>query len=102
LKGKGSIPKRPKVAATVKSTTHVGRGEKPEWFVQKMKSGHIGVFHRERIGDSRLQRIKEEYRPAAPQMLGNKDVLEFIERRAYERLDRELRRQVNYLFGGGR
>jgi hypothetical protein len=89
---------RRKVITTVKTgSTHVGRGEKPEWFVQKMASGHIGVFYREG-----LQSIKQEYRLATPQMLGNSKVLKLIEERAKVRLDKELTHQIKYLFGGGR
>jgi hypothetical protein len=67
-----------------------------------MKSGYIGVFHREKITGSGLQRIKEEYRLAVPQMLSNKDILALIEKRAHERLDKELKHQINYLFRDGK
>ena len=78
----------------------------PHAFIQKMSNGHIGVFQRHTDGETgkmvpRMP-IKQLYAPSFPQMLGNKEVLKYIEMKAHYRLDKELRHQINYLFGGGR
>jgi hypothetical protein len=72
----------------------------PHSFIAQMKSGHIGVFSRA-TGAPRLP-IEQKYGPSVPQMMGNKDVIDFIEKRARERLDKELRHQIAYLLGGGK
>jgi hypothetical protein len=71
----------------------------PEAFIATVGAGHVGVF--ERKGDARLP-INQKYRLSVPQMLGNKDILEYIDKRAQDRLDKELLHQTKYLFGGGR
>jgi hypothetical protein len=99
-------PKKPsrsrKVVAGVKFST---KASLPNAFIQKMSSGHVGVFERmagkggERVG--RLP-IKQLYAPSFPQMLGNDEVLKYIEMKAHYRLDKELHHQVKHLFGGGK
>ncbi|GHV50412.1 hypothetical protein FACS1894216_02560 [Synergistales bacterium] len=89
------IGRRRTVVAGVKFGNAVAM---PHSFVAQMKSGHIGVFARK----SGSRTIKQHYSPAVPQMLGNKDVLKYIEEQAHERLDKELRHQISYLFNGGR
>lgn len=71
----------------------------PYSFVAKVGSGHVGVFSR--VGSASLP-IRQKYGPSIPQMLGNETVLKYIEERAKERLEKELRHQIDYLFGGGR
>ena len=78
--------------------------EIPHAFIQKMKSGHVGVFKRAGDGDALVKRlpIEQLYAPSFPQMLGNDEVLRYIEIKAHHRLDKELRHQITYLLGGGR
>jgi hypothetical protein len=69
-----------------------------------MSSGHVGVFSRMEESGKFVGRmpIKQLYAPSFPQMLGNKEVLEYIEMKARYRLDKELGHQISYLFGGGK
>lgn len=71
----------------------------PYSFIAKVGNEHVGVFSR--VGNTSLP-IKQKYGPAIPQMLGNEAVLKYIEEQAKGRLERELRHQINYLFGGGK
>lgn len=89
--------KRQTVVAGVKFGSAVAM---PHSFIARMKNGHIGVYSRKR-GAGRNP-IKQRYSPSAPQMIGNDEVLGYIEKRAHERLDKELRRQIVYMLGGGR
>ena len=72
----------------------------PHSFIARMPNGHLGVYSR-KSGAGRNP-IKQRYGPAVPQMLGNLSVLGYIETRANERLEKELRHQISYLFSGGR
>jgi hypothetical protein len=99
-------PKKPsrsrKVVAGVKFST---KASLPHAFIQKMSNGHVGVFERKAgKGGERVKRlpIKQLYAPSFPQMLGNDEVLKYIEMKAHYRLDKELRHQIAYLLGGGR
>jgi hypothetical protein len=77
----------------------------PHAFVQKMESGHVGIFTRENEKGTMLYKrlpIRQLYAPSFPQMLGNDEVLKYIEIRAHHRLDKELRHQITYLLGGGK
>lgn len=71
----------------------------PYSFVAKVGNGHVGVFTR--VGKAGLP-IKQKWGPSIPQMLGNEAVLRYIEEQAKVRLEKELRHQIDYLFGGGR
>jgi hypothetical protein len=72
---------------------------------------YVGVFYRTgrifskakalRQGSSRTE-IKAVYSLSVPEMAGKEEVLDFIEKRAHERLDKELKHQINYLFRGGK
>jgi hypothetical protein len=74
--------------------------EMPHSFITEMKSGHVGVFSR--VNNAPRLPIEQKYGPSVPQMVGSKDVINFIEKRARERLDKELRHQITYLLGGGK
>ncbi|MDR1510899.1 MAG: phage tail protein, partial [Synergistaceae bacterium] len=92
------VEKRKTVIAGVK----FGTKEKfPHGFVAWMEGGHEGLWHRTG-GKTRSGRreISEFFGPSVPQMLGNKHVLDFINKGIHERLDKELRRQISYLLGG--
>lgn len=56
-------------------------------FVAKMPNGHIGVY--ERAGISRYP-IKQLYGPSAPQMLGNKNILDGLSEEAEETMLQRL------------
>lgn len=71
----------------------------PYSFVAKVGNGHVGVFSR--VAGESLP-IKQKWGPSVPQMLGSEAVLKYIEEQAKGRLEKELRHQINYLFGGGR
>lgn len=91
------VVKRKAVIAGVK----FGNAEEiPNSFIAQMKSGHVGVFSR--ANNAPRLPIEQKYGPSVPQMIGNKDVIDFIEKRARERLDKELRHQIAYLLGGGK
>jgi hypothetical protein len=61
-------------------------------FVGRMPSGHLGVFLR--AGKRRLP-INELFGPPIPEMLGSKDVAEWVEQKAQERLDERLDHEIN-------
>jgi hypothetical protein len=97
-------PRKPRARGEKKKTVVAGvkfgnAKPMPHSFVARMKSGHVGVYSRK---DGTGRTIKQHYSPSVPQMMGNEKALEYIEKRAYERLDKELRHQVGYLFSGGR
>jgi hypothetical protein len=78
--------------------------EFPYSFVAEMQNGHKGVFTRNKDDpeyDGRLP-IRQEFSLSPPQMINNLKVLEYIEKRAQERLDKELTHQISYLLGGGK
>jgi hypothetical protein len=74
--------------------------EMPHSFIVQMKSGHIGVFSR--VSNAPRLPIEQKHSLSVPQMLGSRNVIDFIEKRAHERLDKELRHQITYLLGGGK
>ncbi|MDR1471565.1 MAG: phage tail protein [Synergistaceae bacterium] len=77
----------------------------PYMFIQKMGTGRVGVFSRKNNETNEISGrmpITQKYAPSFPQMLGNEEVLKYVEMKAYYRLDKELGHQVRYLFGGGR
>ncbi len=69
-------------------------------FLARMKSGHVGVFRRT-AGSSSLP-IAKLSGPSTPQMLESPGVREFVEKRAQERLSKELEREVNAFLMGYR
>jgi hypothetical protein len=103
-----ALPKKPPAKGTpVKRRRTVIAGVKfgsakamPHSFIAEMKNGHIGIYSRKQ--DAKRNPIEQRYGLSVPQMIGNAAVLEYIERQAHDRLDKELRHQVAYLAGGGR
>lgn len=86
-------PKRRKpIVASVKKSGGALKGA----FVPQLNSGHSGVFTR--VGLSRLP-IKELHGPSAPQMLGEKSVIEEVERTAEETMTQRLSHEAVRLLG---
>lgn len=68
-------------------------------FIGRLGSGKTGVF--ERIGEKRLP-IKMLYGPSAPQMLGNDNVADKIEKTAAETMDKRLDHEIGRLLDGAK
>jgi hypothetical protein len=68
-------------------------------FIPVLKSGHRGLF--ETIPGSKTAagntKIKQKYGPRVPDILSNKEVLSKVERKAGERLQKNLTHEVDYL-----
>lgn len=70
-------------------------------FTAKMPSGHIGVF--ERTGDYNSkgeEKIKENYGPSVPQMLGNKESLKIIEMETIRNIEENMSSETERLLRG--
>lgn len=67
---------------------------KPKPFVAEMKNSHMGVFVRK--GRSRLS-IKELYGPSVPQMIKNEEIMDSIEKRTSEVLNKRIDHEISYL-----
>lgn len=67
-------------------------------FVQKLKNGHVGVFHR--VGKSRYP-IKQNYSLSAPSMLKHTCSDEKMQRYINTRYAKELTQQVKFLLSKG-
>lgn len=61
-------------------------------FVARMKSGHVGVFQRDR---NRRLPISEKFSLAVPQMLENPVVIEQIQEGVLKRYERTLTHEIN-------
>lgn len=66
-------------------------------FIARLGSGKTGVF--ERVGDKRFP-IKLLFGPSAPQMLGNENVANMIEKTATETMDKRLDHEIGRLLDG--
>ena len=103
-------PKKNKTpsAAVLKASSLVAFESKKNVFVAQMKSGHIGIFERQsnKYSSSRgagrtkhTQTLRELLSPAAPQMVGNQEVMRTVEDRVNEvinqRIDHEIERLLN-------
>lgn len=64
-------------------------------FVARMQSGHIGVFERDL--DKRALPIEQKYGVSDAQMVGNPEVLEAIDKRAVEVMDRTVEHELERL-----
>lgn len=86
-------------------------------FVAQMKNGHRGVFERveaepdgglEKRGaktrratlNKHTQRIEEKYSPSAPQMAGNEKVMESVEKKVNEVINRRIEHEIERLLRG--
>lgn len=86
-------PKRRKpIIASVKKSGGTLKGA----FVPQLSSGYAGVFTR--VGLSRLP-IKELYGPSAPQMIGEKSVIEEVENKAEETMIQRMSHEAVRLLG---
>ena len=90
-----STPDRDKTVSAVvlKNNKPVEFDRKNDVFVQRMNSGHIGIFKREETG-----KIKELYGPSAPKMTENKEVIQEIEQRVHEVLNQRIEHEIERLF----
>ncbi|MFA9464048.1 MAG: phage tail protein [Velocimicrobium sp.] len=66
-------------------------------FVQKMETGHIGVFARVLNGT----KIKQLYGPSIPQMIKREEVIADIEQKANEMLAKRIQHEINRILEGG-
>ena len=81
-------------------------------FLARMKSGHVGVFHRtgeygrnkhrNKRGEFDQEEIKTLNGPSTPQMLGSPSVAAFIQQRMEERLAKNMEHEVNAFLMGYR
>jgi hypothetical protein len=67
-------------------------------FVAQMESGHLGVF--ERVGDSNLP-IEEKYGPSVPKMAKNTVVLQVVEDRVNEIVNKRIEHEIDRILSGG-
>lgn len=59
---------------------------------QMRSSGYIGVF--QRVGKSRLP-IRQLYGPSVPQMIGSRNVSQWVEEKAQEKLEERLEHEIS-------
>lgn len=64
-----------------------------------MKSGHVGIFARKDINNSR-SKIKQLYSPSVPEMLGHKSVEKLYEDKAAKIIDQCVEAEINKALGG--
>lgn len=71
-------------------------------FLARMKSGHLGVFHRtgETRENSKLEIIKQNYGPSIAQMLGAKSVVAYVEEKAQKRIEKNLNHEIERILKG--
>ena len=94
----GKVPSgRPKNPVFVQ-VKKAGGGTIKSAFLARMKSGHVGVFHRAN-GNSSLP-IQQNYGPSVPQMLESKSVTAFICDRAQEVLSDRLEHEIDVILRG--
>jgi hypothetical protein len=74
-----------------------GGGPIKRAFTAQMASGHTGVY--QRVGDKRFP-IRQLHGPAVPQMIDNKEVGEWVEEKASERLEERLDHEINRVLEG--
>lgn len=92
-------------AAVLKASSLVRFGNQNNVFVQKMKSGHIGIFERKageyaknRSGKSKhSEKLKELLSPAVPQMVGNEAVMQTVEDRVNEVINQRIDHEIDRL-----
>lgn len=75
-----------------------GGGTIKSAFLARMKSGHLGVFHR--VNGNKSIPIQQTYGPSIPSMLGTKNVSAFIEERANKVLQECVIHDVNNVLMG--
>lgn len=92
-------PTLPVQHATVSAAVLADSGRTPfaEAFIAKMKSGHTGMF--ERDGTSRLP-ITEFMGPSTDQMAGNSIVLEQVEEKAQEVINKRIEHEITRILNG--
>ncbi len=88
---KDAIPK----AAVLKENAPVKFNKRNDVFVQQMGTGHIGIFKREEIGN-----IKQLYGPSTPRMTENEAVMQKIEEKVHEVLNRRIEHEIERLLNG--
>ena len=92
-------PTLPVQHATVSAAVKADSGRTPfaEAFIAKMKSGHTGMF--ERDGTRRLP-ITEFMGPSTAQMAGNSVVLEQVEEKAQEVINKRIEHEITRILNG--
>lgn len=82
----------------------MGGGVIQNAFLTTVETGHIGVKHLGvfirnnkwgRNGNKKRERIKAIYGPSVPQMIGNEDIVEYIENLTEEKLDFYIEEKVS-------
>ena len=67
-------------------------------FLARMKTGHIGVFHRTgkpSKSDEKKEEIKKNFAPSVPQMLGSPTIRDYMEKHLQTRLAGAVEREVD-------
>lgn len=92
-------PTVPVQRATVSAAVMNGNGQTPfaEAFIAQMKSGHMGMF--ERDGRKRLP-ITEFMGPSTAQMAGNSVVVERVEEKAQEVINKRIEHEITRILNG--
>lgn len=100
-------PKRPNPARRRPYTARImrggGRQSLGKSFVARMPSGALGVY--ERFGPYRRgagQKIRQNYGPSVPQMLGSNDVVEHVAEKARDMMDRRIDHEIERVLGGNK
>lgn len=75
-----------------------GQTELTKGFVAQMQNGHLGVFERKKT--SRTP-IKELYGPSVPRMAENAVVLQTVEDRVNEVINKRIEHEVDRILSGG-
>ncbi|MBN2397100.1 MAG: phage tail protein [Deltaproteobacteria bacterium] len=70
----------------------------PHTFIATMKSGHEGVFWREKVGGKMVGRLKilQRYGPRVPDIFSNESVMKTVEAKANERMTKNLSHEIDY------
>lgn len=98
------VPEKRKMpsAAVLKANSLVKFSRENNVFVAKMKSDHIGIMERQKGMISPAtgkEKIKELLSPPVPQMVGNENVMQDVEERVQEvinkRMEHEMERLLN-------
>lgn len=75
----------------------------PGLFVARMRSGHLGAWHR--TGEktrNKKQKLLENFGPSIPEMLGHESVIRAVEARAQAILGERLEHEIEFILGSGK
>lgn len=87
-------------ATVLKANSLVGFSREKNVFVAQMKSGHIGIMERQKgtiSQTTKKEKLKELLSPAVPQMVENKKVMQSVEKRVNEVINKRIEHEIERL-----